>query len=158
MPPKKVPGAQVPVVVELDYDDLPDEHKPILPPKALPVATLASNRFRSTRELWSEPDQIQLKLHQQIMSRSFNNLGGCVAASPVRAFKQSSSKDWQGSKSGPKVHGDGRPLMVTEADAIMDYDEPISHVSALHCQQDYDEPIGIKTRHSMTGAGSISPT
>ena len=61
-----------------DYDDLPPEHKPVLPPKAPPkshpkrsMGNLYLDRTGQNQQLL---DPVQVALHAQVMSKSANNL------------------------------------------------------------------------------------
>ena len=61
-----------------DYDDLPPEHKPVLPPKAPQQTASGLFQKRSTGNLHldraGQLDPVQLALHAQVMSKSAHNL------------------------------------------------------------------------------------
>lgn len=71
-----------------DYDDLPPEHKPVLPPKAPQQQQQQSKALfqkRSTGNLLGargtagQLDPVQVALHAQVMSKSANNLSATTS-------------------------------------------------------------------------------
>ena len=161
-----------------DYDDLPSDHKPILPPKT---------GNQSTSHL-SAIDPIQLALHNQIMSRSVGNIITSPIQSstpnpnyftlqtkkhPQNTIEESArtasinGKSFQNgcvplpSKTNPRKN----KLIDTEIDnkdsknkteEFEDYDQPVvKHQKTLNHEseeyEDYDEPV---IKHSLASASA----
>ena len=95
-----------------DYDDLPSEHKPILPPKTLnqSMAELGTTKL----------DPIQLALHRHVMSKSACSL-------PITTTKTRRSDKKKLPAHDPTDYDEPIPHNDFSQNEMEDYDEPICH-------------------------------
>ena len=147
----------------LDYDDLPTDHKPVLPPK--------TGHQSSTHLMAIDP--VQVALHKQIMSQSTGNIPSKKSTSAnyhtlegkKRTMEYPVASSGQYNVSENSAHNTTLPLppkqsinrnkvtMAKEVDASEDYDEPTTKYQLTSNSsnvgrefEDYDEPV---IKHTM---------
>ena len=106
-----------------DYDDLPTEHKPVLPPKHTPTPAVNHSmaNLSPSSAATSAMDPVQLILHSQIMSKS-----ACQLPVTTTTTTGSSSSPVKSPKPNSVIHDPE------------DYDIPVSNKRVEY--EDYDEP------------------